>query len=118
MKRVDRRVTNAITRLRTNPRLRVVDLAKTQELSRSRLEHLFRRDLDTDIRTYKRVLKNATILEAARRILETNAPVKSIQYDCGFRHRGHFIQCFRNIVGTTPTEWRRNGTTEGLERLA
>lgn len=116
-KNVDRRVINAISRLRANPALRVTDLARTEQLSRSRLEHLIRRDLDIDVRTYKRALRVAQTLEAARRILNTNAPLKAIQHDCGFHHRGNFTQCFRDIVGDTPARWRRYGTQEALAEL-
>jgi AraC-like DNA-binding protein len=115
---VDRRVLSALKRLQANPELRVSDLAKLEGLSRSRLEYIIRMNLNMDIRGYKRILRTATVLEAARRLLDTNDPLKLIQYDSGFRHRGYFIKCFRSVVGTTPAYWRRHGARSLLDQLA
>jgi transcriptional regulator GlxA family with amidase domain len=115
---VDRRVLSALKRLQANPELRVSDLAKLEGLSRSRLEYIIRMNLNTDIRSYKRAMRTTALLRAASDILESNAPLKCIQHDCGFNHRGHFIRCFRGVVGTTPADWRRHGSRELLEKLA
>jgi transcriptional regulator GlxA family with amidase domain len=70
-----------------------------------------------NIRTHRRALKEAAVLQAARRLLDSNDALKQIQSDCGYGHRGSFIRLFREIIGTPPSQWRRHGTHDVLNQI-
>lgn len=44
---------------------------------------------------------------AARRLLESAAPVAQIAYETGFNDLSHFNASFKSAFGATPTAWRR-----------
>jgi AraC-like DNA-binding protein/mannose-6-phosphate isomerase-like protein (cupin superfamily) len=45
--------------------------------------------------------------EACRALLETDQPITEIAYAVGFNNLSHFHQQFRQLVGTSPREYRR-----------
>lgn len=51
-------------------------------------------------------LKNVRLKHAARLLTETNEPVNQISLLVGFQTSRYFSQCFRQLFGMTPTEYR------------
>lgn len=47
---------------------------------------------------------------AAKRMLVTGAPMLNVAMDCGFSSQSHFTKAFHDMVGLTPTEYRRQVT--------
>jgi len=48
-------------------------------------------------------------VEQAKKILRTNSDsLIDIALDCGFSSHAHFSNTFRQIVGVTPSEYRRS----------
>ncbi|MEE4563704.1 AraC family transcriptional regulator [Paenibacillus polymyxa] len=53
-------------------------------------------------------------LEVAQRLLfETNSSVQDISSECGFNSSSYFIKIFRNKIGITPREFRRQLSAHG-----
>lgn len=44
---------------------------------------------------------------AQQMMLTTNRPLAQIALDCGLCDQSHLTRLFRRLVGTTPSEWRR-----------
>ena len=51
-------------------------------------------------------LRNVRLKHAARLLAETNEPVNQISLKVGFQTSRYFSQCFRQMFGMTPTEYR------------
>jgi AraC-like DNA-binding protein len=49
---------------------------------------------------------------AAQALRQTDTPISTIAYDCGFQDPGYFGKKFRERYNCTPSEWRR-GEQEG-----
>ena len=66
-------------------------------------------------RTYNKTLSNFVnelrMNFAARQLIITNVPIKTISSDCGFNNLGHFYKTFKECYHQTPTEFRRNNQT-------
>ena len=52
------------------------------------------------------MLNRARIRHAKRRLLESDAKVIDIGYDCGFNNLGYFHRTFLRLAGCTPRGWR------------
>jgi AraC-like DNA-binding protein len=52
------------------------------------------------------LLNRARIRHAKRRLLESDAKVIDIGYDCGFQNLGYFHRTFLRLAGCTPRRWR------------
>jgi AraC-like DNA-binding protein len=57
--------------------------------------------------TFQKELLRLRIAAAQRRLLETDTPLTVIALDLGFATPQHFSRSFGEIVGQTPTEYRR-----------
>jgi|JI10StandDraft_1071094.scaffolds.fasta_scaffold138458_1 AraC-like DNA-binding protein len=56
--------------------------------------------------TFAREHAHLQLLEAQRRLLDTDAKVAAIALDVGFASASHFTQAFRRATGLTPQAWR------------
>jgi AraC family cel operon transcriptional repressor len=52
------------------------------------------------------LLNQARIRYAKRKLLESNAKILDIAYDCGFENVGYFHRVFLRLSGLTPRYWR------------
>jgi AraC-like DNA-binding protein len=52
------------------------------------------------------LLNQARIRGAKRKLLESDAKVIDIGYDCGFENLGYFHRTFLRLAGFTPRHWR------------
>ena len=64
-------------------------------------------------------LRNVRLKHAAHLLDETNEPVNRISLMVGFQTSRYFSQCFRQMFGMTPSEYRahKNGNTAETTRL-
>jgi AraC family transcriptional regulator len=82
--------------------LRVAELAALVELTPHYLTRLFRNSFGMTPHRY--VLQQR--LEAAKRMLRTNAAIADVAYSLGFSSQAHFTQAFRRYTGSTPARLR------------
>ena len=60
-------------------------------------------------------LRNMRLKHAARLLAETEIPVSQVSLAVGFQTPRYFSQCFRQMFGMTPTEYRSGGDKTRLE---
>jgi YesN/AraC family two-component response regulator len=89
-----------------DPSLKIGDLCQHFNIVRSYVSTLFREHLHMSFekrRAYHRV-------QMAKRLLEsTDAPLKAIATQCGFRNRSRLTEAFRKQEGISPTHYRKMG---------
>lgn len=79
------------------------ELARTVNLSVSRLNSLFKLSVGLTISRYLRERR----LNRARELLETTfLSVKEIGRECGLKDESHFVQNFKAVHGLTPLRYR------------
>jgi two-component system, response regulator YesN len=79
------------------------ELARTVNLSASRLNCLFKIEVGVTIPRYVRERR----LDRAKELLETTfLSVKEIGRECGLRDESHFVQNFKAVHGLTPLRYR------------
>jgi two-component system response regulator YesN len=84
--------------------LALADVAKAAHLSISRLAHLFREQMGITIVDY---LTNVRINHAKRMLLTGEGNCTRICYEVGYNNQSYFTRVFKQIVGLTPREFRR-----------
>ena len=102
----DRRVL-AILDLLTSSRCRSLDLDQLStscNLSRSRLQHLFKEHTGT---TPGRYLKQIRLVRAKELLEQSFYTVKQVTFLVGFADISHFVRDYKLRFGQTPTESRR-----------
>lgn len=83
----------------------VRDLAASVNLSVSRLQHLFKKEVQVSVLKYTKNLR----LEKARRLLETShLHVQEIRMRVGLTNESHFQSDFKRKFGETPNSYRNN----------
>ncbi|MGH9959239.1 MAG: helix-turn-helix domain-containing protein [Pyrinomonadaceae bacterium] len=81
------------------------EVARTVNLSSSRLNHLFKTEIGLTIAKYVRSLR----MERAKGLLETTfLTVKEIGNECGLNDESHFVQNFKAAYGRTPLRYRQD----------
>lgn len=80
------------------------DLAASVNLSASRLQHLFKKEMQTSIIKYINNLR----LQKARKLLETShLHVKEIRMKVGVINESHFMRDFKRKFGETPNNYQQ-----------
>ena len=104
---MDPRVQAVIERLHADlcARVSVADLARSVNISRGRLCHLFKSEMSQSPLDYLRTLR---MREAQRMLSATFLSVKEIRGMLGNLDRSHFTREFKKFCGLTPTEFRRH----------
>lgn len=100
------RLSKVIARMHETPdqELPTARLAKLAGLSPSQFDRSFRKAFGNSPRQYLLRLR----VEAACRLLaQTDHTVAAIALECGFYDHAHFTRCFRRIMGTAPSAYRR-----------
>ncbi|HOK94833.1 MAG TPA: helix-turn-helix transcriptional regulator, partial [Anaerohalosphaeraceae bacterium] len=80
------------------------DIAKSAHLSVSRLAHLFREQMGVTIVDY---LTSIRIQHAKRLLLTSENNCTRICYEVGYNNQSYFTRVFKQLVGMTPREFRR-----------
>lgn len=104
---MDARVKKAISQIQDSlsKDLRLEEVARTVNLSSSRLNHLFKMEIGLSISKYVRSLR----MERAKGLLETTfLTVKEIGSECGLNDESHFVQNFKAEYGRTPLRYRQD----------
>jgi len=103
---MDRRIRAVVEHLHTNlcTRTSVAELARSVNMSRWRLCHLFKAEMSQSPSRYMGKLRMG---EAQRMLSETFLSVKEIRASLGNVDRSHFSREFKRFCGLTPTEFRR-----------
>ena len=52
-------------------------------------------------------MRNVRLKHAARLLAETETPINQVAVMVGFQTPRYFSQCFRQLFGVTPTEYRQ-----------
>lgn len=84
--------------------LKVQDVAHAVALSRSQLDRRFKQLVG---RTLHDEIRRVRLDEAQRLLAETSLPLKQLAPRCGFRTVQHMTELFRQYLGVTPGEYRR-----------
>lgn len=94
---------NAIAQNMENTDYTVDQLARDIAMSRASLYNKTQQMLGI---TPNEFMRNVRLKHAARLLTETDAPVSQISLRVGFQTSRYFSQCFRQLFGLTPTEYR------------
>ncbi len=86
-------------------KLTIDSIAKSLNLSKSYLSHLFKEITGFTVMEYLM----ATRLTQAKYMLalEPDKPLKDVSFDCGFESASHFSRYFKSKVGMTPKDYRK-----------
>jgi len=84
--------------------VRVDDLANHQGISRKHFSFLFHERTGL---TPAHFATQVRVHEAARMLIETRLPLKTIAADCGFANANHFSKVFRRLQHLSPASYRR-----------
>lgn len=97
------RILTAIDRNWSEP-LRLGDLARATKMHPQSLSRFCRRQLR---RSFREILGEKRLGEAARRLLENSDGVAETAFACGFNNLSNFNRLFRRTYGLSPTAYRR-----------
>lgn len=95
--------------------IRSEDLAA---LTGSSASHFFRTFKTTFGQTPCAYIASRRIERAQQMMLTTNHPLSQIALDCGLCDQSHLTRLFRRLVGTTPSDWRREYAFGSFESTA
>ncbi len=79
------------------------DVAREVGLSPAYLSDLFHRATGT---RFTRFVQTLRVRESRSLLRKTAMPITQIAYDCGFQSLTHFNRVFRNLVGSSPSQFR------------
>jgi AraC-like DNA-binding protein len=104
------RIADTLERLRQNSDqpLQLDELARTAGVSKSQLERDFHRLFGVTPRSFLQQVR----IERALRLLETEASISTIAYECGYADHSAFTRRFRHITGTRPSAYRKRFRTQ------
>lgn len=102
----DKAMASALRFIRENAHrpVQVDDVARAAHVSRRTLENRFRSLLD---RTVHEVIRRERISRACRLLKETDMLIEDLSESCGYVTRERFNQAFRQVVGSTPSAYRK-----------
>lgn len=87
--------------------LTITDIAASASVSESECLRCFRSTINTTPIQY---LKQYRIQQAAKRLTESRDKISDIAVACGFQDMSYFTKVFREILGCSPTEYRKNAS--------
>lgn len=87
--------------------IKIKDLAERMHVSISQFERRFRKLFKI---TPTKHLQNVRISAACHRLASTHETVATIAAESGFYDQSHFSRVFARVIGTSPSDYRQNGT--------
>lgn len=90
---------------RTDSEITVSELAYKFNISKSHLQKAFNGVYGTSVFSYMRILK---MHSAAMKLIQTEKSVMEIAGELGYDNASKFASAFREIMGETPTEYRKS----------
>jgi AraC-like DNA-binding protein len=85
--------------------IQLKDIAACLSLSSSRAYHLFKETMGEGFKEY---LTKIRIHESKKKLSDPNVSITEIYLSCGFQGHASFYRSFKQIVGMTPKEFRKN----------
>lgn len=103
----DRRIQVVVMMLESNSHkeIGIEVLPRLVNLSPGRLAHLFKSEMELSIQQY---LTQLRLAQAKNQLESTFLSIKEIAASVGFSSVTRFVVCFKNVVGTTPTHYRKH----------
>lgn len=93
-------------------KLTVEDLARAACVSERVCFKLFEKHMDMTPMEY---VNNCRLRAAGRMLRQTDQPIAAIAAACGFQSGSYFTQIFRQVMGISPREYRKNAFREETE---
>jgi len=100
----DYRIRKVLQLVEEDPSRTVLELARMVNLSSSRVGHLFRLQVGTDLESY---VRNARLERAAKLLQQTELSIKEISARVGYSHTSSFDRGFRSKFDVEPVDYRR-----------
>jgi transcriptional regulator GlxA family with amidase domain len=100
----DRRVQKVVQVLNQDPSRSLPELARNCQISTSRLSHLFKDEIGTNMKSYR---LDCRLQVAATMLASTSMPIKEIAYAAGYHHSSSFVRAFKTHLGLSPACYRR-----------
>jgi AraC family transcriptional regulator, arabinose operon regulatory protein len=100
----DYRIRRVLQSVQGDPSKTVLELARALNLSASRLGHLFRAQVGTDLNSF---LRQARLERAAKLLRQTEMSIKEIAATIGYRHSSSFDRGFEKKFDLAPADYRR-----------
>jgi AraC family transcriptional regulator, arabinose operon regulatory protein len=100
----DRRVQKVVQVLNQDPSRSLPELARNCQISTSRLSHLFKDEIGTNMKSYR---LDCRLQVAAALLASTSMPIKEIAYVAGYHHSSSFVRAFKTHFGLSPAGFRR-----------
>jgi len=100
----DLRIKEVRDALDENPALDAGDLARKVNLSRSRLDELFKRYASVGLGDF---IRQQRLVLAAKLLESTDSRAKEIAHLVGYEHASSFTRAFKQFFGISPSEYRR-----------
>jgi AraC family transcriptional regulator of arabinose operon len=100
----DYRIRQVLECVEQDPSRSFVQLARLVGLSNSRLGHLFRVQVGTDLNSFVRC---ARLERAAKLLRETELSIKEIAVAVGYHHTSSFDRGFEKKFGSAPVDYRK-----------
>jgi AraC-like DNA-binding protein len=100
----DRRVQKVVQVLNQDPSRSLPELARNCHISISRLSHLFKDEIGTNVKRYR---LDCRLQVAAAMLVSTSMPIKEIAYAAGYQHSSSFVRAFKTHYGMSPACYRR-----------
>jgi transcriptional regulator GlxA family with amidase domain len=111
----DFRIQNVLQAIKSDPAVRIADLARRVNLSTSRLAHLFKAQIGLSLNAF---LTNQRLERAAHLLRDTEMRIKEITYCVGYGHEPSFNRAFKKRFEHSPLSYRkRYRTTGSIDRL-
>jgi AraC-like DNA-binding protein len=87
-----------------NSTIRLSNCASQARLSASYFSYAFKATFGTTLRHYIRCRR---VARAQQLMVSSNRPLSEIALACGFADQAHYSRVFRDVVGLSPSTWRR-----------
>jgi AraC family transcriptional regulator, arabinose operon regulatory protein len=100
----DFRIQKVVQLLNQDPSHTLSELAHRNQISASRLSHLFRDEIGTNVKNYR---LDRRLQLAAAMLVSTDMPIKGVAYSVGYGHCSSFVRAFKTHFGVSPTSYRR-----------
>jgi transcriptional regulator GlxA family with amidase domain len=106
----DFRIQEVVQVLNEDPSRTLPELARTCQISMSRLSHLFKDEVGVNVKNYRR---DCRLQVAAAMLVSTRMLVKQIAYSAGYRHTSSFVRAFKTHFGLSPACYRSRRSNMG-----
>lgn len=109
-------IQRAVTYIRNNysKGITVADMSRDLNISRGHLYTIFKETINI---SPKEFLTKFRISRAKEQLTLTNLPIEYIALSCGYNNTLVFTKAFKQLLGLTPTQYRKQNRTETQEHL-